>query len=896
LILAPLVLVLFFQNCGKSFEVQNASVTEEESSLSFAGISTSLDPVINQKSISVQIFFDKEQPNRSSVFFACKLDKMTDVECKNGQLIINDLQDGVHSLEVYAFNGGVRSESEFVPFVVDTKAPQIVISEAPPAQTGNASPVIKFMALDEGTGVKNSECSIDGGAFSICESPLSLKGLSDQRHEIKIKSTDKAKNQSEIATVAFVVDTNAPVINISQRPAEITNSKDTKIVFTGMDNGVSISDFECAIDGAAFTSCTSPVSFTVTDGLKSFAVRGLDQLKHMSEPLEIKWIVDTTAPLLPVIASNIKTVDSATAVDFTFSANDQNGSGILSYECQIDSAAFATCSSPKQLVGLGQGAHTFKVRALDKASNQSAVAEYKWTVDSVPPTDPVITTVSRFPTTFNSHTFSFTSADTGTGVTKFECVFDNLPSAACVSPFNLSNLGIGSHSLTVYAFDGAGNRNGSAFSFEIREFLTPDDFGAAGDGVTNDTVAVQTALKLGKTVVFPKNKTYLVDGDLMVTLRNQNLLGKGGKILKSPGIAKNIFVLQDNIDGVTFDHMDINGSRDSFPSFPAPDSVASAIFGMLTTNLTVKGCYFHDIANSGIKLFDSAGLVADGNVFYNINSDGIELKNYDFTYGTARPAVEGNHVIKNNLFSRIDDHKRGAGDGCGILWAGTEKHNMVNVKVTGNTFRDVINGVWSENNELGGGSFDILIANNIFGGSYEGSSTVQTKNGIGMISAQRVTIVNNVAHNLCNFETRDMNADGKVDASFYLDIIKNGKEDVGERDQLENNCAFIVISGNPGASNDFVVSGNRFTDTATGPYKTNYFAYIKVGARINIFDNYSSGTTGEAIRIEPTTERFVSGVTENNNSWLTGYNSAQTVPDYDWTTLVNGFNPPAPPP
>ena len=55
------------------------------------------------------------------------------------------------------------------------------------------------------------------------------------------------------------------------------------------------------------------------------------------------------------------------------------------FACSLDGAAFAACSSPTVLTGIGAGDHDFTIRATDAAGN-TAVTTRHWTV-----TPPVVT-------------------------------------------------------------------------------------------------------------------------------------------------------------------------------------------------------------------------------------------------------------------------------------------------------------------------------------------------------------------------------------------------------------------------------------------------------------------------------------------------------------------------
>jgi hypothetical protein len=75
---------------------------------------------------------------------------------------------------------------------------------------------------------------------------------------------------------------------------------------------------------------------------------------------------------------------SSMTATFTFSGSDDvTPPANLTFECRLDSAAFAACSSPRSYSNLSNGTHTFKVRARDAAGNTDPTpASYSWTVQA----------------------------------------------------------------------------------------------------------------------------------------------------------------------------------------------------------------------------------------------------------------------------------------------------------------------------------------------------------------------------------------------------------------------------------------------------------------------------------------------------------------------------------
>lgn len=97
---------------------------------------------------------------------------------------------------------------------------------------------------------------------------------------------------------------------------------------------------------------------------------------------------DITPPDTTIDSGPSGTVASASAA-FTFSGSDPGGSGIASFQCELDSGLFASCTSPKSYAGLSDGSHTFQVRAIDVEANVDPTATSRtWTIDTTPPPHP----------------------------------------------------------------------------------------------------------------------------------------------------------------------------------------------------------------------------------------------------------------------------------------------------------------------------------------------------------------------------------------------------------------------------------------------------------------------------------------------------------------------------
>jgi parallel beta-helix repeat protein len=179
-------------------------------------------------------------------------------------------------------------------------------------------------------------------------------------------------------------DTNAPETTIASGPAATTTSTSASFSFSSSEGS---STFECALDGAAFVACVSPSSYAALSlGAHSFAVRARDNAGNIDlTPAVHTWTIvappDTTAPDT-FIVSRPAASSTETSASFAFSASEAGST----FQCSLDGAAFATCTSPRAYSNLSIGSHSFAVRARDAAGNVDATpASYAWVIEAPPP-------------------------------------------------------------------------------------------------------------------------------------------------------------------------------------------------------------------------------------------------------------------------------------------------------------------------------------------------------------------------------------------------------------------------------------------------------------------------------------------------------------------------------
>ena len=181
--------------------------------------------------------------------------------------------------------------------------------------------------------------------------------------------------------VGMNLDSVAPDTTIDTSPTDPSNSADATFTFSANEAG---STFECQIDGLGWESCTSPKEYTgLTDGSHTFEVRATDAIGNVDPtPASYTWVIDTMAPDTTITAFPPNPSSSPDA-SFSFTGNDGSGTGVASFECQIDGLGWESCTSPKEYAGLTDGSHTFEVRAIDAAGNTDpSPASYTWVINT----------------------------------------------------------------------------------------------------------------------------------------------------------------------------------------------------------------------------------------------------------------------------------------------------------------------------------------------------------------------------------------------------------------------------------------------------------------------------------------------------------------------------------
>jgi Bacterial Ig domain/Bacterial Ig-like domain len=401
----------------------------------------------------------------------------------------------------------------------DNTPPNTMISSGPGGSTTSTGASFSFSSSEPSS---TFECKLDASDFASCSTPKAYTGLAVGAHTFSVRATDAADNVDQSpATAAWTItasspgDSTPPDTTITSGPSGPTNDATPTFAFGADEAGAT---FACSTDDGAWSACSSPwATATLADGDHSVGVRATDAAGNTDDsPAARSFTVDTKAPHTAITSAPSDTSDSSTAtIAFTV---DEDGA---TSECRLDDDAWVACTSPHQLSGLGDGAHTLVVRSRDAAGNvESPGASASWTVALPGGGDPgtpagAPPTVDLSLSIRSGRSLTLTAAaDDDHGVDHVDFwVDDKRVDSDTEAPYSArvyaTALDAGTHTASARAFDGAGQATSSARTARIydgssglrwspgRTELTSADNGAGAihlSGRTGDDVTVSVGL------------------------------------------------------------------------------------------------------------------------------------------------------------------------------------------------------------------------------------------------------------------------------------------------------------------------------------------------------------------------------------------------------------------
>ncbi|MCL4830278.1 MAG: tandem-95 repeat protein [Caldilinea sp.] len=302
---------------------------------------------------------------------------------------------GAHTLTVRATDwaGATQMDVHPVTFAVDAQPPAVTVdtgdlTQADAWQVGSG--VLRFRgAASDDVGLAAVQIAVDAQPFMNAvfgggqwRAALPTVDPEGRQLAVRVRAIDFA---GQVTQVNVMVNTNlsapdAPDTTITGVPSDPSADNEAIFTFTGIPGGREIVGFECQLDGGVFEPCFSPWRYDgLSKGAHHFRVRAIDAAGNVDlTPASYSWTVNASV-LDATLTSAPANPSTQRSASFAFT-----GAGV-GFECSLDGAPFAPCTSPQVYDGLAYGMHTFQVRARNAAGQTGAAHRYMWTIVNTPP-------------------------------------------------------------------------------------------------------------------------------------------------------------------------------------------------------------------------------------------------------------------------------------------------------------------------------------------------------------------------------------------------------------------------------------------------------------------------------------------------------------------------------
>lgn len=355
----------------------------------------------------------------------------------------------------------------------------------------------------------------------------------------------------------------------------------------------------------------------------------------------------------------------------------------------------------------------------------------------------------------------------------------------------------------------------------LAQYVSVKDFGAVGDGVTDDSDAIQNALASNRAIYFPSG-TYIVSKKIQVgNLSNFKLFGDGAgvSIIKANQTAvfnQHMFNVDTcsnfEVCGLTFNQNNNANFTGAWPVFAA----------FYCSYFKIYNCSFINLTYIGLSIYRGLDFLIENN--YLEHNTAVNSTNYNInvTGTTTLPSRRG--VIRNNILQRSAN-----------IFAGRDLIIDGNIALNCKYGAGITTG---GDNSLIYGNYTVInnICNNGTG------VDVDNVNVAGMeIGGDGVLVANNI----CN-----QNGGTGIAVLARNSIIANNEcrgngQNAGATDQYKSGILMSYADATVGAYYSNVI-GNRCADDGSGSQK---YGYYEEGTLLNNIalssNNFAANTVAE---------------------------------------------------
>ena len=485
-----------------------------------------------------------------------------------------------------------------------------------------------------------------------------------------------------------------------------------------------------------------------------------------------------------------------------------------------------------------------------------------------------------------------------------------------VAPPNLSTievmvievLPVGATTAQQVSFTQAGSTYGRNVQLKLQESVSVKDFGALGDGVTDDTTAIQAAIDavVDNQTLNLHGASYVVSG-LNIGVKT-NIKISGGKLILSGSNAYG-FKFTGNTNGIVIEDVTITGDANVVSA--QKGIFTDTAFSHLNTTITqcdVSGC-MQDIDLGGhvgvfvrgCKIGNTVGTSAGQGYGLVIGSgaQGVMVSD-NYFYNTTRHALyfgrTSNATATNNTFYR---HKFGQGPAESQAALDVSRSNCVSV--VGNTFLECEGRCIGVTTDSGNAVTDIKVADNVMTDTNGSEMQIGPSTPSGTDFLLGISITGNVFSPLPSLDSS--NASCIIFQSGKVVQISNNLFNMDNSYSATRNVISFEADGGASENDDITITGNSGIVSGTATRLVRLASALCTGSsKVNVYNNnvdvgivldFAATPTNSAIKTDSLRVRSVTLSSGSQTLNVAGYNRFSIAGDAGGSTvtdLVNAYD------
>jgi hypothetical protein len=457
-------LTVYANDTSGNWDSDTVYFTVEDSTSPVVTIISPMNTTYTTASIPLEYKVEEEYPD----WVGYSLDGAANVTL-TGNTTLSGLSLGIHDITVYASDTSGNWGKDMVYFTVKDATPPVVDIVSPMNTTYTAASVPLNYVVDE----ENPEWvgySLDGAANETLTGNTTLTNLGLGPHDLTVYASDTSSNWGK-DTIYFTVakDETPPAVTIKSPVWEKTYySSSVPLTYRVEEENLDWVGY--SLDGAANVTLTGNTTLTNLGlGDHDLAVYASDTSGNWGKDTVGFAVEDVTPPVVTIV-SPMNTTYTTTSIPLEYKVEEEYPDWV---GYSLDGTTNKTLIGNTTLSGLSLGSHDLTVYASDTSGHWDKDTVYFTVKDATPP---VVTIISPKSITYETETSSTSIPLTYKVNEPADWVGYSLDDAAnktLTGNTTLTNLELGSHTLTVHANDTSGNMGHSSVSFKVDKEKPP---------------------------------------------------------------------------------------------------------------------------------------------------------------------------------------------------------------------------------------------------------------------------------------------------------------------------------------------------------------------------------------------------------------------------------------